>query len=79
MILANRIRQIREAYKLTQSAVAHKCEITPSAYGQIERKANKCSIETLTKIAMAIGVSLPFLVDISSNYYIEEKTSYNLL
>jgi transcriptional regulator with XRE-family HTH domain len=67
MILANRIRKIREAYSLTQSEVADICKISTSAYGQIERKASKCSYETLSKIADAIGVSLPFLIDINNN------------
>lgn len=73
MLLANRIRQIRESYNLTQSEVAYKCDISPSAYGQIERKANKCTVETLIKIANAMDVSLPFLVDINSVIFIEEK------
>lgn len=71
MELANRIRKIREAYKLTQVEVANRCEITTSAYGQIERKAGKCSFETLTKVANAIGVSISFLVDLKSNKFIE--------
>lgn len=41
MLLANRIRQIRESYNLTQYEVAYRCDISPSAYGQIERKASK--------------------------------------
>ncbi len=73
MLLAKRIRQIRENYNLTQAEIAYRCNITPSAYGQIERKANKCSMETLLKIANAIGVSLLFLIDIESNLYKEEK------
>ena len=73
MVLANRIRQIREANNFTQAEVAFKCEISPSAYGQIERKASKCSIETITKVADAIGVSMPFLIDLSSREFIEVK------
>lgn len=73
MILANRIREIRQAYNLTQSEVAHRCGISTSAYGQIERRANKCTFETLNKIANSIGVSLPFLIDIHNIYLIEEK------
>lgn len=73
MILANRIRKIREAYNLTQSEVADICKISTSAYGQIERKASKCSYETLSKIAEAIGVSLLFLIDIDNNDYKEKN------
>ncbi|MFN5477780.1 MAG: helix-turn-helix domain-containing protein [Sphingobacteriales bacterium] len=39
MKLAERIRKIRESRGLTQAEVANKVDITPSAYGQIERKA----------------------------------------
>jgi len=38
MLLAERIRKVRIAYNLTQADVAEKSKITPSAYGQIERK-----------------------------------------
>jgi transcriptional regulator with XRE-family HTH domain len=60
MILANRIRNIREEYNLTLEEVASRCEMSASAYGQIERKASNASYETLTKIADAIGVSVFF-------------------
>ena len=66
MLLANRIRNIREACNLTQSEMASICNISPSAYGQIERKASKCNLETLQKIACALNVSLPFLIDIEN-------------
>lgn len=71
MLLANRIRRIREAKNLTQAEVAYKCEITPSAYGQIERKAGKCSFETLFKIAVALKVSISFLVDLENENFFE--------
>jgi transcriptional regulator with XRE-family HTH domain len=73
MLLANRIRQIREAHKLSQAEVAFRCEISSSAYGQIERKASKCSYETLVKISNAINVSPSFLIDVKNNSFIEEK------
>jgi len=79
MILANRIRKIREAAKLTQEDVAHKCGITASAYGQIERKAFNSSYCTLAKIAESLGVSILFLLDIDNPEVVEQKTSYNLL
>ena len=71
MILANRIRAIRESYNLTQAEVATMINISPSAYGQIERKAGSSSFDTLDKIATAIGVSLPFLVDTKNPSYTE--------
>lgn len=76
MILANRLRKIREAYNLTQSEVANRCDISPSAYGQIERKASNSSFETLQKISNAIGVSLTFLIDIENMNHFEEKNKF---
>jgi transcriptional regulator with XRE-family HTH domain len=73
MELANRIRNIREAYGYSQAEIACKCDITPQAYGQIERRAGKASFETLQKIANAIGVSIAFLVDISLHQFIEKN------
>lgn len=73
MIFANRIRQIREAQKFSQAEIAYKVGITPSAYGQIERKAAKTKFETLQKIAIAIGVSITFLIDVDNPNFKEEK------
>ena len=73
MLLANRIRNIRETYNFTQAEIAERCNISSSAYGQIERRAGKSSLDTLTNVANAIGVSLPFLVDINNPNYLEEK------
>jgi transcriptional regulator with XRE-family HTH domain len=73
MQLANRIRKIREAYGMTQADVAYKAEISPQAYGKIERKASKTKFETLLKIANAIGVSINFLVDIESSEFTQKN------
>lgn len=70
MILADRIRKIREAKNMTQGEVAFKCNISPSAYGQIERKASKSSYETLCEIANSLEVSVLFLLDIENPDYI---------
>ncbi len=75
MELANRIRKIRETYGLTQAEVAYKVEITPQAYGKIERRAIKTKIETLMKISTAIGVSTKFLIDIENDDYFERKNN----
>ncbi len=73
MILANRIRKIREAKKLTQDEVAFRCNISASAYGQIERKAQNSRYFTLSKIADALGVSLLFLLDVDNPEVFEQK------
>jgi transcriptional regulator with XRE-family HTH domain len=73
MLLGIRLRKIRESYEYTQAEIAYKCDMSPSAYGQIERKANQSSFNTLLKIANAIGISITFLVDINNPNHIEEK------
>lgn len=73
MQLAQRIRNIRERKNLTQAEVADLIGISPSAYGQIERKASKSTFETLSKITNALGVSIPFLVDIDYAEYTEKS------
>lgn len=66
MLLAKRIKQIRKIKKISQAEVADRCDISTSAYGQIERKAGKCTFETLLKIANALGVNVAYLVDIDN-------------
>ena len=73
MLYAIRLRKIREAYCLTQYQVACKCNMTPSAYGQIERNAANCTIRTMEKIADSIGISLLFLLDIDNQNFIEKN------
>ena len=59
---------------MTQSEVSDIIEITPSAYGQIERKAGNTRFDTLCKIAAALSVKVTFLIDIDNSNY-SEKTS----
>lgn len=73
MLLAERIRKIRESNNLTQLEIAERCEMSYSAYGQIERKASQSSYETLKKIADSLGVSILFLLDVESNEYKENN------
>ena len=71
--LSNRIREIREALGYTQADIAYRCDISPSAYGQIERRAIKATVVTLYKIAHAMNVSLAFLVDIQNEQVIKKN------
>lgn len=75
MRLAERIRKIRELHDLTQAEVANRCNISSSAYGQIERRAGSSSYETLQKVANAIGVSLPFLIDVDNEEFMNDKSN----
>ena len=64
MKLCNRIREIRKSFKLSQADLADRCSISTSAYGHIERNAEKSSYETLEKVADAMGVSIAFLINL---------------
>ena len=69
--LPNRIRKIREANSLTQTDVAFRMNISSASYGKIERKANLSSYDTLLRVAIAIGVSILFLIDTYNKKYEE--------
>ncbi len=58
MKISKRIRNIRVSKKLTQSDVASKLDISSSAYGQIERNADKATITTIQKVANALDVTI---------------------
>ena len=73
MLLGDRIRKIREVKGWTQADVAHRINISSSAYGQIERKAGKSTYSTLCKIAFALDVSVLFLIDLENENYTQEK------
>ena len=64
MKLCNRIREIRKSFKLSQAELADRCCISTSAYGHIERNAEKSSFETLEEVASAMGVSTAYLIDL---------------
>ena len=66
MLLAKRIKKIRKMKNISQADVADRCDISTSAYGQIERRAGKCTFETLLKIANALEVSVAYLVDVNN-------------
>jgi|TARA_B110000259_G_scaffold120761_1_gene137159 transcriptional regulator with XRE-family HTH domain len=66
-VLAKRIREIREAKNLTQEEVAFICNMSASAYGQIERKAGTSKYETLCKVANALDVNILFLLDVDNS------------
>lgn len=73
MLLANRIRKIREKKGFSQEEIAARLDMSASGYGQIERKAQHSSFNTLAKIATSLNVSLPFLVDLQDQEYIEKN------
>lgn len=63
MMIGDRLKLAREAAGLTQSAVARKAKVTPSAISQIESGlSKKPSAENLLPIAKALGVHPEWLI-----------------
>jgi transcriptional regulator with XRE-family HTH domain len=54
--LASRIRELRGGAKLTQEGLAVRAGISVAFASMLERGARSASIETLTKVARALGV-----------------------
>ncbi len=71
MELARRIKTIRMARGKSQQDMADFIGISQPTYSSFERKAGNCSYYTLLKIAEALEVSLPFLLDVKNNNFIE--------
>jgi XRE family transcriptional regulator, regulator of sulfur utilization len=51
-----RLRELREARKLSQEKLGVKARLHRNAIGQIERAEIRATIETLEKLAHALGV-----------------------
>jgi len=75
MELARRIKTIRMAKGLTQQDAAEAMGVSQATYSTFERKAGNCSFYTITKIADGLGVSIPFLVDVQSDKFLEKEIS----
>lgn len=71
MELGQRIKSIRKAKNLSQNQVAELIGITQPTYSDYETKAGNCAFYTLEKVAKVLGVSVPFLVDVNNEIYIE--------
>ncbi len=61
MTLAEKIKQIREKKGMTQKEVASLMGISQQAYGQYESGGRVPKLETVTRIAEALGVLVPDL------------------
>lgn len=57
------LRERREEYCLTQKRLAEFVGISPVLYGRIERGEHRVDLETLVRLAEALGLSLDLLVD----------------
>jgi transcriptional regulator with XRE-family HTH domain len=72
MLLSKRVKEIRISKKLTQVDVAEKIGVTQPTYSEYENMADNCAFYTLQKIAKALNVSVPYLVDIDNEYCLKE-------
>lgn len=65
--VGERIRQFRTRQHLSQEELAFASEIHPAYIGNVERGEKCPTIETVSKIANGLKVSIPKLLDIDSN------------
>jgi len=61
--VGRRIRALRESRKLTQEALSEKAGFTQKYLGEVERGTGNITLELLTKLADALGVSLASIMD----------------
>ncbi len=59
------IKLLRVKLGMSQEMLAEKADLSKTSIGSIERATSVPSLETLDRIAKALGVTLPELVDVS--------------
>lgn len=59
------IKLLRVKLGMSQEVLAEKSDLSQTSIGAIERATSVPSLETLDRIAKALGVTLPELVDVS--------------
>lgn len=64
-IIAQRIKECREANKINQKELADLIDVTPSAVNQYEKGDKIPSTETLFKLAKALGTATDYLLGAS--------------
>lgn len=62
-VLSHNLRRLREAKNLTQAELAEQAGISRVAYGSIESGASSPRVETLLRIAAALGVRMQELLE----------------
>ena len=75
--VGERIRQFRTRQHLSQEELAFASEIHPAYIGKVERGEKCPTIETVSKIANGLKVSIPKLLDIDSNTEVEEEDAFH--
>lgn len=77
--IGQRIRQERTRQRFTQEQLAEMAGVNESYIGQIERGAKNPSLESIIKIANALGVSLDYILrdvtEVRENKLLDELVS----
>jgi transcriptional regulator with XRE-family HTH domain len=68
MSFGKRMAQVRKEKNMSQDALAKALEATPTTIGRYERDEVKPSIDVAAKIAVALEVSVDFLIGNSDNF-----------
>ena len=61
-VIGNRLKELRQARKLTREQVATAIEVSVDTIERIEAGNHHQSVETVTRLAMLYGVTLNFIV-----------------
>jgi len=75
-VVGERIRVIRVERNLTQEDVAHAAGMNLSYYGKLERGQNNPTLDTLIRVAEAIGASLPEVVAGLDTAQLPDRTAW---
>lgn len=67
MDFSNRLRHLRQKYKLTQGELAAVIGLKPTAISNYESKRNEPSFEKLTSLCDYFNVSCDFMLGLSDN------------
>ena len=72
--IGQRIRNYRTQQKLSQEDLAEKCALHPTYIGQVERGEKNATIESISKIAGGLDVSLSTLFENIESSVISDKS-----
>ena len=61
--IGKRIRNYRTSQKMSQEELAEKCDLHPTYIGQVERGEKNATLESISKIASGLSVSLSTLFE----------------
>jgi transcriptional regulator with XRE-family HTH domain len=71
--IGDRIREIREARKMTQDQLAEKSEISKGFLSDVENNKRNVSSENLLRIANVLGASLDYLLRGATTEYVSRE------